>query len=125
MHKPCTCDIRVWFDTGFWYNEGNRNILDFGGEEEGIIDVGCVKWCSRKEVQDILESHGIGTDALPTFPHSLQGTEALYASLKQQGYPMKHVFGILVWHQLAYQAPLLGCWESGQCGSSHCWYRYT
>jgi hypothetical protein len=121
--SECTCDIRVWFDTGFWYNEGNHSIRDFGGEEEGIIDVGCVKWGNPEEVQCKLEAQGIRSDISKRFPHSLQGTESLYAFLKEQGYPKKDMFGILVWHQLGYNAPLMGCWESGQCGSPVCWYR--
>ena len=77
MNASCTCDIRVWFDTGFWYNEGIRHILDFGGEEEGMIDVGCVKW-SKVHLED-----GIDIGAFSEYLHSLHGTKRhLYLSEK-------------------------------------------
>jgi hypothetical protein len=92
------------------------HLTEFGGHEDSMFDVVSWVWetgdrqyvCGEPDVQ---------------FPASLEGTEALYGHLKEQGYPTRTVFGLLVWHQLGYTPRLEGNYEGGQCGSLACWHR--
>ena len=121
-NQECTCDITVYFDTDFEYAEGPEHLGEFGGREDSMFDMYSWIWEDRQTVWDKLVYEGMWPN-LGDFPNTLEGTRSLYTLLKEQGYPQKFAFGLLVWHQLGYVSRLVGNSESGQCGSRVCWHR--
>ena len=119
---PCTCDITVYFDTEFEYEEGPSYLGEFGGWEESMFDAYIWKWDDRQTVWNRLECDEMWPN-LDTLPNTLEGTRVLYALLKEQKYPQKFMFGLLIWHQLGYAPLLMANSQSGQCGSTRCWHR--
>lgn len=121
---PCTCDVAVYFSTGFRYEEGPIHLTEFGGYEDSMFDI--VSWVWKKEDQEHVWDRLVRSSTwldVQVFPATLEGTDALYAALKEQGFPTRFAFGLLVWHQLGYVSRLEGNYEGGQCGSLACWHR--
>lgn len=120
--EPCTCDIRVDFNTGLEYTRGRHSLGGFGGSENGMFDLSTITWTAedreaiRRERPEIVEM----TQAyIPCREGSILLLDVLMAA---KG-PSEETFGALVYHQLLYTPVLEGTFQTGCCMSNTCLLR--
>lgn len=123
QHSECECDLTVYFNTDFKYPNGNDFVGRYGGTEDGHMDMSEITW-KTKDTDCILQKLQNFQHSIPVFEQferSVQGTEALFASLENLGHS-EFRFGCIIYHQIQYKRKLTGLFQTGRCSSKECWH---
>lgn len=116
----------VYFNTRFIYRFGNDGIIDFGGEEDNIIDTCTVTWkhnditVANYSLQQIKTEFNLPYVDISSYDKNKSGTEKLMAELLVRGdMPNEYLMGCIICHQLLYKVPLEATFLSGQPNSGY------
>jgi hypothetical protein len=116
----------VYFNTRFIYRFGNDGIIDFGGEEDNIIDTCTITWkhkdisLANHSLQQMSIEYNIPLIDISSYDKNKTGTEKLLAELVVRGgIPNEYLMGCIICHQLQYKVPLEATFLSGQPNSEY------
>ncbi len=116
----------MYFDTGFIYRFGCAGVIDFGGEEDSIIDTCTVTWKSsdiqtaNTNLQKMKEERNLPDPNIASYDKSKQGTYSMLADLIAKGnIPNEYLLGSVICHQLQYKVPLESTFMTGQPNTSY------
>lgn len=116
----------IWFNTGFVYRFGTDGVIDFGGEEDGLIDVDTVTWTQDDipivwaNLQKLKEDQNLPDVNFSSYNKNINGTHDMIADLLVKGnFPKEYLLGCTIWHQLQFKVPLEGTFTTGQTPSEY------
>ena len=116
----------VYFNTGFIFRFGNDGIMNFGGEENGMIDIDVVTWLesdisiAQTSLNKMRIAQNLPNIAISSYDKTKSGTEKLLADLVVRGgVPNSYLLGCVICHQLQYKIPLEATFMTGQPNSSY------
>jgi hypothetical protein len=116
----------VHFNTGFIFRFGNDGIMNFGGEEDGMIDIDVVTWkesdisIAQSSLNQLRIAQKLPNIDLSSYDKTRTGTEKLVTELVLLGgIPNSYLLGCAICHQLQYRIPLEATFMTGQPNSSY------
>lgn len=92
---------------------------DFGGEEDGIIDVSTLTWTFEdlesicKSLEKLQVNYNLHFIDFGTYEKNKEGTEKLISDLSLKQVPVDYLLGCALYHQLQYQDPLQATFSTG------------
>lgn len=120
--EPCTCDLRVVFNTGLEYPCGQHFVGGFGGSENGMFDLSTITWTAEDRKTIRRERPDIASMTQAYIPCREGSILLLGVLLTAKGH-CEETFGALVYHQLLYTPVLEGTFQTGCCMSNTCLLR--
>ncbi len=109
------------FNTDVIYRFGSDGVIDFGGEEDGMIDIDTVTWnqddipVANNLLNKLREELNLPTIDITSYEKSKKGTEKLLADLLVKGgIPHRYLLGCIICHQLQYTIPLEVTFMTGE-----------
>lgn len=110
----------IIFNTGFIYQYGDNGIIDFGGEEDNIIDVCTITW-NKKDIATAIvhirrleELMNLSEIDFTHYDNNVEGTNKLLNTLIQKGISKEYNMGCIIYHQLQYKVPLEATLMTGE-----------
>ena len=110
----------VHFDTDFIYRFGSDGVVNFGGEENGMIDIDTVTWkendiyIANSSLNRMKLELNLPEVNLASYDKNKAGTEKLLTELVGKGgIPNKYLMGCVICHQLQYKVPLEATFMTG------------
>lgn len=116
----------VYFNTGYIFRFGHDGIMNFGGEEDGMIDIDVVTWqesdipTALSSLNQMCISQNLPNIDISIYDKTKSGTEKLVTELVVRGgIPNSYLLGCAICHQLQYRIPLEATFMTGQPNSSY------
>jgi hypothetical protein len=112
--EPTYFNTNVMFPYNIYHIRMGPDI-NFGGEEDAIIDVSTLTW-TQTDVPNIytnLLKFNLPIPNFDTYAKTKNGTTSLMADLILKQYPVPYVLGCIIYHQLQYTDPLEANFSTG------------
>jgi hypothetical protein len=119
INEPTYFNTNVMFPYNIYHIDE-----DFGGEEDGLIDVSTLTWTYKdikniyKSLENLQNKHNLYVVNFEFYEKNKKGTKKLISDLILKQVPVDYLLGCTLYHQLLYQDPLEATFSTGFPNSS-------